>query len=72
MPNHPLGPLAANGSSKHDGAIYRGNQAAARGSQPTLSVDEQIDCKQAVLASPEFLAALEKHYAITGTSLVMA
>lgn len=55
MPNHPLGPLAANGSSKHDGAIYRGNQAAARGSQPTLSVDEQIDCKQAVLASRNFL-----------------
>ena len=31
--------------------------AAPAGSQPTLSVDEQIECEQAVIASPEFRAA---------------
>jgi primary-amine oxidase len=44
---------------------------AAPGSQPTLSLDEQIECEQAVLASREFQAALERHYGITDTSLVM-
>jgi len=44
---------------------------APPGSQPTLSLDEQIECEQAVLASPEFLAALNKQYGITDTSLVM-
>jgi primary-amine oxidase len=44
---------------------------APPGSQPTLSMDEQIECEQAVLASPEFLAALKKHYGIEDTSLVM-
>lgn len=44
---------------------------APPGSQPTLSMDEQIECEQAVLASPEFLAALNKQYGITDTSLVM-
>jgi primary-amine oxidase len=40
-------------------------------SQPTLSMDEQIECEQAVLASEEFKAMLEKHYGVTDTSLVM-
>lgn len=44
---------------------------APPGSQPTLSLDEQIECEQAVLASTEFQAALKKHYGITDTSLVM-
>lgn len=44
---------------------------APSGSQPTLSMDEQIECEQAVLASPEFKAALEKYYGVTDTSLVM-
>jgi primary-amine oxidase len=44
---------------------------APPGSQPTLSMDEQIECEQAVLASPEFLAALQKQYGLTDTSLVM-
>jgi primary-amine oxidase len=44
---------------------------APPGSQPTLSMDEQIECEQAVLASPEFLAALQKQYGVTDTSLVM-
>jgi hypothetical protein len=42
-------------------------QSAPPGSQPTMSIDEQ-----AVLASPEFKAALKKHYGIEDTSLVMA
>ena len=46
-------------------------EAAPPGVQPTLSVDEQIECEKAVLASPEFRAALEKQYGITDTSLVM-
>jgi primary-amine oxidase len=44
---------------------------APAGSQPTLSIDEQIECEQAVLASEEFQAALERHFGITDTSLVM-
>jgi primary-amine oxidase len=44
---------------------------APPGSQPTLSMDEQIECEQAVLASPEFLAALKKQYGLSDTSLVM-
>ena len=44
---------------------------APPGSQPTLSLDEQIECEQAVLASPLFQAALQKHLGITDTSLVM-
>jgi len=43
----------------------------APGSQPTLSVDEQVECEQAVIHSPEFKAALERQYGITDTSLVM-
>ncbi len=46
-------------------------EPAPPGSQPTLSLDEQIECEQAVLQSPEFQVALEKHYGITDTSLVM-
>ena len=41
------------------------------GAQPTMTVDEQIECEQAVLASPEFKAALKKHYGTDDTSLVM-
>lgn len=48
-----------------------GVRPAPAGAQPTLSMDEQIECEQAVLSSPEFLAALQKHYGITDTSLVM-
>jgi primary-amine oxidase len=40
-------------------------------SQPTLSIDEQVECEQAVLKSEAFKAALEKHYGVTDTSLVM-
>jgi primary-amine oxidase len=44
---------------------------APKGAQPTLSVDEQIECEHAVLASDKFRAALKEHYGITDTSLVM-
>jgi primary-amine oxidase len=39
--------------------------------QPTLSIDEQVACENAVLESEDFKAALEKHYGIRDTSLVM-
>jgi primary-amine oxidase len=41
------------------------------GVQPTMTIDEQVECEQAVLASPLFKAALQKHYGIDDTSLVM-
>jgi primary-amine oxidase len=44
---------------------------APKGSQPTMSVDEQIECEQAVLNSKEFQAAILKHHGITDPSLVM-
>ena len=44
---------------------------AATGAQPTLSMDEQVECEQAVLASEDFKTALLKHYGIADTSLVM-
>ncbi len=36
-----------------------------------MTIDEQIECEQAVLASSEFKAALKKHYGTDDTSLVM-
>jgi primary-amine oxidase len=44
---------------------------APPGSQPTMSIDEQVECEQAVLFSPEFKAALKKHCGVEDTSLVM-
>jgi primary-amine oxidase len=44
---------------------------APEGTQPTLSIDEQEECERAVLASDEFRAALERHYGVSDTSLVM-
>jgi primary-amine oxidase len=41
------------------------------GVQPTMTIDEQVECEQAVLASPEFKAALRKHYGVDDASLVM-
>lgn len=41
------------------------------GVQPTMTVDEQIECEQAVLRSPEFKAALKRHCGTEETSLVM-
>jgi primary-amine oxidase len=41
------------------------------GLQPTMTIDEQVECEQAVLTSQEFKAALERHYGLSDTSLVM-
>jgi primary-amine oxidase len=41
------------------------------GVQPTMTSDEQAECEQAVLASPEFKAAMKKYYGIEDTKLVM-
>lgn len=41
------------------------------GKQPTMTIDEQIECEQAVLESAEFRAALKKQYGIDDTRLVM-
>jgi len=41
------------------------------GVQPTMTADEQIECEQAVLASPEFKAALKSQYGVEDTRLVM-
>jgi primary-amine oxidase len=32
------------------------------GVQPTMTIDEQVECEQAVIHSPEFAAALAKHH----------
>jgi len=41
------------------------------GVQPSMTMDEQAECEQAVLKSPEFKAALKKHYGLDDSSLVM-
>ena len=46
-------------------------EAAPAGAQPTLSLDEQMECEQTILASGTFREALERHYGITDTRLVM-
>jgi primary-amine oxidase len=60
----------------HEGALSlaKGELLAWKslpGAQPTMTIDEQIECEAAVLASPEFKALLQKHYGIDDTSLVM-
>ena len=42
-----------------------------RGVQPTMTIDEQVECEQAVLASPEFHAKLKEHTGCDDTRLVM-
>ena len=44
---------------------------AEAGQQPTLSVDEQLECEQAVIHSEAFREALMRHYGVSDTSLVM-
>ena len=46
-------------------------KAAPAGVQPTLSLDETMECEQAVIGSSAFREALERHYGIIDTSLVM-
>ena len=42
-----------------------------QGVQPTMTVDEQVECEQAVLRSDKFKAALKRRYGINDSSLVM-
>jgi primary-amine oxidase len=41
------------------------------GVQPTMTIDEQAECEQAVIASPVFRAALKEHTGVDDASLVM-
>src|SRR5436190_82326 len=41
------------------------------GVQPTMTIDEQVECERAVLNSPAFAEALKRHHGITDTKLVM-
>src|SRR6266545_1739724 len=41
------------------------------GVQPTMTIDEQVECEQAVLTNPAFADALMRHYGIRDTKLVM-
>lgn len=41
------------------------------GVQPTMTIDEQVECEQAVINSPLFAEALKKHCGVTDTKLVM-
>ena len=41
------------------------------GVQPTMTIDEQVECEQAVIGSQEFRAALKRHFGTDDTSLVM-
>jgi primary-amine oxidase len=41
------------------------------GVQPTMTVDEQVECEQAVLKSDRFKAALKRHFGFDDTSRVM-
>jgi primary-amine oxidase len=62
----------AESSPRAAAAVLFDREAAPAGSQPTMSLDEQIECEQAVLSSPEFKDASKRHYGIEDTSLVMA
>ena len=41
------------------------------GVQPTMTIDEQAECEQAVIASPVFRAALKEHTGVEDARLVM-
>ncbi len=41
------------------------------GVQPSMTMDEQIECEQAVMASAEFKALLKKQYGVEDTKLLM-
>jgi primary-amine oxidase len=41
------------------------------GVQPTMTIDEQVECEQAVLTSPLFLSKLKEHTGVDNPSLVM-
>lgn len=39
--------------------------------QPTMTIDEQVECERAVLSSPEFADALKRHTGVSDPRLVM-
>ena len=41
------------------------------GVQPTMTIDEQVECEQAVLQSKQFQELIREHYGINDVSLVM-
>lgn len=41
------------------------------GVQPTMTIDEQVECEHAVVTSPLFADALARHHGVTNTKLVM-
>jgi primary-amine oxidase len=41
------------------------------GVQPTMTIDEQVECEQAVLESKQFQELIREHYGINDVSLVM-
>jgi primary-amine oxidase len=41
------------------------------GVQPTMTIDEQVECERAVLASPAFKDALKRHTGVDDVTLVM-
>ena len=41
------------------------------GVQPTMTVDEQVECEKAVLRSTEFQQLIREHYGINDINLVM-
>jgi primary-amine oxidase len=55
--------------SLSDGAVTAWKSVP--GVQPTMTIDEQIECEQAVIASPEFRVKLKEHTGCDDTSLVM-
>ena len=44
---------------------------APTGAQPALSIDEQVECEQAVIHSEQFQAALKRHHGDVNPELVM-
>lgn len=55
--------------SLSDGALLSWKHVP--GVQPTMTIDEQVECEQAVLASPEFRATLQAHTGVEDARLVM-
>jgi primary-amine oxidase len=41
------------------------------GAQPTMTIDEQVECEQAVLRSVQFQELIREHYGINDVNLVM-
>ena len=65
---------AANTAYEAVVSLARGRVASWRavpGVQPTMTIDEQVECEQAVLRSEPFREALRRRYGVADSSLVM-